>query len=145
MTGRSLLPALAYFGLVFAAGFVLGTLRVLVFEPRIGEHYAELGELPVMTLISLVAARYVVTRFRIRDRVSAGLTGGVALLILLTIEFTVVLGLRGLSLSDYIVTRQSVVGAAYAVSLLLFALFPLILVTPGSRTQGDHESQEQQP
>ena len=54
---RILSTSLLYFGLVFAAGFVLAPVRILFLAPRLGERLAELVELPLMILISwLVAA-----------------------------------------------------------------------------------------
>ena len=59
---RVLAAGTLYFALVFGAGFVLGTLRVLLVVPRLGERAAELAEMPVMLVVSMVAARWVVKR-----------------------------------------------------------------------------------
>lgn len=48
----------AYFALVFALGFVLGTIRVLWLAPMVGETNAVLAELPVMLAASWFAARW---------------------------------------------------------------------------------------
>ena len=40
-----------YFALVFGAGFVFGTIRVLLVVPRIGTRTTELIEMPVMILL----------------------------------------------------------------------------------------------
>lgn len=55
--------AIAYFSIVFAAGFLLGIVRVPLLVPPFGEHIAELMEMPLMLLAILFAARWTVQRF----------------------------------------------------------------------------------
>lgn len=116
--------ALVYFAIAFGAGFVLGTIRVLVLVPRFGERAAELAEAPVMLAVIFLAARFVVRRFPSPDRLAHLRSGGVALGLMLAIEFTVVLSLRGLSLAEYFSSRDPIAGAVYAASLAVFALMP---------------------
>jgi hypothetical protein len=52
--------------------------------------------------------------------------GLVALSLLLAAEFTVVLRLRGLTIQEYVASRDPVAGAAYVVALGLFAIMPLL-------------------
>jgi len=54
-----------YFALVFGAGFVLGTLRTLWVVPRVGTRMAELMETPIMLVITIVAARWIVHRLAV--------------------------------------------------------------------------------
>lgn len=50
---------------MFGAGFVLGALRVTLLVPRLGKRIAELGEMPLMFGVILVAARFVIRRFAV--------------------------------------------------------------------------------
>jgi hypothetical protein len=59
---RQLRTAVLYFVLVFSAGFVLGTVRVLFVVPAIGVRAAELIEMPLMLAIVVVAARFITRR-----------------------------------------------------------------------------------
>jgi hypothetical protein len=52
--------AVLYFVLVFAAGFVLGTIRTLCVVSRLGVRTAELMEAPIMLGVSVLAARWAV-------------------------------------------------------------------------------------
>ena len=117
-----------YFALVFGAGFVLGTIRTLWIVPRIGTRMSELMETPIMLVISIVAARWTVLRLAVPSVPSARLVmGGIALVLMLVAEFGFVLWLRGLSIREYLATRDPVSGTVYYVMLLVFAIMPLLL------------------
>ena len=77
--GRALAAGVVYFAIVFAAGFVLGALRVLVVVPRLGEMAAVLLELPVMLGISWLVCRGLIARFRVAaasgPRIAMGVFG----------------------------------------------------------------------
>ncbi|HWT82986.1 MAG TPA: hypothetical protein VN648_29745, partial [Candidatus Methylomirabilis sp.] len=99
---RTLKSGLLYFAFVFGAGFVLGTIRVLWAVPRLGERTAELMETPIMLVVTILAARWVVQRLALprtpAKRLAVGL---VALGLLLVAETTGVLFLRGLTIGEY--------------------------------------------
>ena len=116
-----------YFGLVFGVGFLLGIVRVLAVEPRLGERWAELAEAPLMLTAIILSARFVVRRFPATHRAAYIVSGGVALLLLVLVEFSVVLAIRGLSLGEYFAERDPVAGSVYVLMLLLFAAMPWVL------------------
>lgn len=126
--GRILKAAGLYFALVFGTGFVLGTLRVLLLVPRVGERAAELAETPLMLAAIFLAARFTVRRLRLWPvGASSAAAGLLALVFVLAVEFTVVIRLRGMTLAEYRAGRDPVAGAVYAVSLLLFAAAPWLV------------------
>lgn len=127
--------ALVYFLLVFAAGFVLGPIRILFVVPAIGARAAELGELPIMLAATILAARWVVRLFALPPQSAALLTVGfLALALMLVAEFTVVLRARGMTLSEYFQTVDPVSGPAYYATQLAFGLMPWIVGRHGSDT-----------
>lgn len=120
--------ALLYFALVFGSGFALGMIRVPWLVPRFGARVAELIEMPVMLMITYFAARWIVKRPSAPatrgGRIAVGL---LALGVVLMTEFSVVLWLQGITIRDALANRDPISGTAYALSLLVFALMPLIL------------------
>jgi hypothetical protein len=117
-----------YFVLVFCAGFALGTFRVLVVVPRLGVRAAELIEAPLMLAVTFLAARWTVKRLAVPPRWTRRLgMGAVALGLLLAAEFTLVLGLRGLSLREYFATLDPVSGTVYYALLGVFAVMPVLV------------------
>ena len=54
-----------YFALVFGAGFVLGTIRTLFVVPRVGTRMAELLETPIMLVVTIVAAQWIIRRLAV--------------------------------------------------------------------------------
>lgn len=117
-----------YFALVFGAGFILGTIRVPWLVPRFGARIAELMEAPLMLAVTIAAARWLVRRLAVPRTPGKRLgMGFVALGLLLLAEFSLVLWLRGMTISDYFEGRDPVAGAVYYVMLLVFAAMPLLV------------------
>jgi hypothetical protein len=119
---------LLYFGLVFGAGFFLGTIRILLVVPRFGTRIAELIETPIMLVVTIVAAKWIVRRFDVPYTLSMRLgMGCIALGFMLLAEFTLMLRLRGLSISEYLASRDPVSGTVYYIMLGAFAIMPLLV------------------
>ena len=117
-----------YFALMFGAGFVLGTIRTLWVVPRFGTRMAELMEMPLMLVVTIVAARWTVLRLSVPTIWSARLEMGcIALVLMLIAEFGFVLWIRGLSIKGYFATRDRVSAAAYYLLLIVFAIMPVFI------------------
>jgi hypothetical protein len=108
----------SYFALVFGAGFLLGSVRVPLLVPRLGERAAELLETPVMLVVIFVASRYVVRRFGLTAETSI-FVGLLALALLAGAEL-VLSAAMGRSVLD----RDPVSGSVFVASLLLYAALP---------------------
>lgn len=129
-----LAPGLAYFALVFAAGWVLGPLRVLWVAPRVGPTAAVLLEAPVMAGVMILAARFTVRRFAVPRASGSRLgMGAVALALLLAAELLGALWVRRLSLADYLADQRSKAGAVFVILLGLFLVMPALVRRGGSR------------
>lgn len=116
-----------YFLLVFGVGFVLGVVRTLWVVPQVGDRMAELLEAPLMFVAILLSARFITQKFPALRPADYLISGGLALALLLGFEFTVVLGLQGLSLREYFASRDAVAGGVYIVLLIVFAVMPWLI------------------
>ena len=119
-----------YFAFVFGAGFVLGPFRILWVVPRLGTRMAELLEAPIMFVIAIVAARWIVRKLAVPPTPSSRLgMGGIALslMLILIAEFTLVLWLRGLSISEYLAGRDPLARTVYYAMLGVFPVMPLLV------------------
>ena len=80
----------------------LGPVRILLVVPQVGERIAELFEAPVMLVVIFFSARFVVCRFKVPVSVGDRLVIGLLAFSLgLLFEFTLVMKLRSLTLSQY--------------------------------------------
>lgn len=123
-----------YFAVVFGAGFILGPIRILWVVPRLGLRMAELAEEPIMLVIIIPAARWVVRRFAVSSKVASLLSmGGIALGLMLVAEFAFVAWFRGLSVRDYLAGGDPVAGTVYYAMLGLFAMMPLLVARRSAR------------
>lgn len=125
---RILKAGVLYFAIVFGAGFVFGLIRVQWVVPCFGTRTAELMETPIMFVVTIIAARWIVRRLALPSVASSRLgMGCVALGLMLVAEFTLVLWLRGLSINEYLASRDPVSGTVYYVMLGVFAIMPLLV------------------
>jgi hypothetical protein len=125
----------AYFAIVFGAGFVFGTVRVMWLVPMVGVRVAELAEIPLMLAVIVVAARSVNRRFLTgRDRYSRLIVGVMALVLLLLAELILGVMFLGLTPTDVFLGRDPVSGTGYYLSLCAFALMLRFLGGRASRS-----------
>ncbi|HEY5883323.1 MAG TPA: pyridoxamine 5'-phosphate oxidase family protein [Pyrinomonadaceae bacterium] len=126
--GTILMAAVVYFALVFGAGFLLALPRVSFAVPRLGERVSELLEAPLMLILIVLAANWIVRKFQVPSGITQRLgVGLIAFALGIAFEFTLVLKLRGLTLNEYFQRRDPVSGAVYYLTLVLFALMPILL------------------
>ena len=84
--------------------------------------------MPIMLVVTILAARWTVLRLAVPPMPSVRLgMGCIALVFMLVAEFGFVFWIRGLSIRDYVATRDPVSGTVYYAMLVLFAIMPLIV------------------
>ena len=93
-----------------------------------------------MLVAIYLSARFITQRFAASRRVDYLYSGLVALIILVILEFSVVLGLQGISIREYLAERDPVAGAVYVVMLVLFAAMPWLVSkgTDAARVECNH-------
>lgn len=121
-----------YFAMIFALGFVLGTVRVLWLVPAIGERNAVLAELPVMLTASWFAARWLVQRHRLISLRARAVMGLVGFALLMLAELTLAIAAFGQSAADWLNSIFAMPGIIGLSGQILFALMPMLV-----RTQRD--------
>lgn len=125
---RVLRASMLYFALVFGAGFVLGTLRVVLVVPILGVRTAELLEMPLMGMVILFAARFV--HRRAAKTLAPGEfipVGVIALLLMIGAELLLAYLLQHQTIPQYVASRDPVSGSVYVAMLLVFAALPAML------------------
>ena len=127
MAARVLKAGLAYFAIVFAAGFAFALVRIPLLAPVLGMRFAELLEMPLMLVVILLAAQFVNSRFALSESVAGRIGCGLVRLLLMVGGEAAVLLARGLPIASYVATRDPVSGGVYLVMLGVFALMPLLI------------------
>lgn len=124
-SGRAMRAGLFYFALVFAAGTLMGFVRVPFLVPRLGERTAELLEAPVMLVVIFFASRFIVRRFGLDSLPRIALAAGLcALALLIAAELSLAAALTGSSVGAYLTGRDPISGSVYLGSLILYAALP---------------------
>ena len=117
-----------YSVIVFLIGFILGTIRVLLVAPRLGETTAVIVEAPIILTTSWFVCRWCVDRLDVTRTVPArSLMGLVAFLVLMSAEvgFGAVLGR---SFVDHLAAYKSPPGAIGLGARMIVAVFPVTQV-----------------
>ena len=116
--------AIAYWAVVFALGFVLGTIRTLWLAPAIGLVPATAAELPVMLGASWWASGWLVRRFAI-ERERAGLVmGALAFALLMAAECALAVGLTGETPGEWLAGLAQPHALLGLAGQIAFALMP---------------------
>ena len=119
--------AMLYFLIVFAAGLLMGPVRVLWLEPVLGSFFAVLCETPLLVLAMWLGAGLAPAMMRLEGGAGAYLALGlIALVLQLLADMAVGFGLRGMVVQDQVAYFSTPAGFVYAASLALFALMPVL-------------------
>ena len=122
---------LAYWAVVFALGFVLGTVRVLWLVPLTGLIPATLIELPVMLGVSWVAAGWLVRRFHIAGAGAALAMGLLAFALLMAAECGLGMVLAGETPVQWVTGLAEPHALLGLAGQVVFALMPWLRVGRG--------------
>jgi hypothetical protein len=116
-----------YFGVVFAAGFMLGAIRVLVLVPRLGELTSVLLETPVILALSWLVSGWSTHEFRVSSAASQRLMMGVvAFALLMLAEMGVSVFVFGRSIEDHFAGYRPYQGVIGLIAQIAFAFIPLM-------------------
>lgn len=127
MSAARIVPAaIAFFALVFGAGFALGTIRVVVLQPYFGTNASRLLELPLMIVVSYFAARFITRRMGPATRDRWLLIGLLAFLFLMAAEFLMGTFVFRMPLGTMLADLLTFTGALSLVAQSLIILFPAL-------------------
>jgi len=127
LRGHAVRAGIAYFAVVFAAGFALGTARVLLLAPHLGELLATLLELPLMLAISWIACGKLIARFHIPPRIRPRFTmGAVAFALLMLAEVLLSVTVFNRSMNAFIDDLTTPHGLLGLGGQAAFGLMPLV-------------------
>jgi hypothetical protein len=126
---RSIAAGLAYFGCVFAAGFVLGTVRVVLLRPLLGEVLAVVLELPVILSVAWIVSRWFTRRFEVPARpLPRAAMGATAFALLMIAELSVSVLLFGRSATEHLWLYREISHMMGLAGQVAFALFPTVQI-----------------
>lgn len=124
--GSSFKAAALYVAMVFAAGFILGSLRVLVIAPTLGPVIAVLLELPIILLVSWLVCTRIIDWCNVPETITDRLImGALAFALLMAVE--TLLGLAiGRPVSEQWAAYGTLAGQLGLAGQIGFAMVPLV-------------------
>ena len=128
----ALKAGVAYFGAGFGFGFLLGTFRMLVMVPVVGEISAVMLEMPIMLAISWFSSRWLIERFRLPTELSPRLVmGGLAFAFLMVAEVGLSIFGFGRTVAEHLASYCQVASIMGLLGQAAFASFPAIQLSVG--------------
>ncbi|MCZ8375597.1 MAG: hypothetical protein O9342_09495 [Beijerinckiaceae bacterium] len=124
------------FGLVFAAGFLLGTIRELALRPLLGADPARLLELPVMITLSWLSARWILRRAGKRSARWQFEVGLIAFLLLMAAEMALGILILGRGLSAFIADIFTLTGMLSFLAQALLIVMPRLAASATGSSHG---------
>lgn len=116
-----------YLVLIFAAGFALGSLRILVMTAALGPLLAVALELPLMLVLSWIVCRWSVRYYVVPATYEARLTmGEVAFLLLIGAEVVLTVSLFEGTILKPLAAYGTAEGALGLIGQIAYAAFPLL-------------------
>ncbi|MBI1407437.1 MAG: hypothetical protein GC145_15095 [Caulobacter sp.] len=135
--GRIVAAAMLFGLAMLAAGWLLGPVRVLLIEPRLGSVAAVWLEAPIMLAVILVSARWVSRRFRLAGDLAARLTvGSLALALVIAAELAGALALRGQAPAETLAALLAPAGLPVLGLYLVVLLAPVLVGGGFEQDQG---------
>jgi hypothetical protein len=126
-TFRASKAGLAYMAVVFTVGFMLGTLRVLVIAPKLGELGAVSMELPIILAVSWLVCLRVTAYFAVPSRISTRLVmGGVAFVSLMSAETILWMLISGQSLTENLLRYRELAALLGLAGQIAFSAIPIL-------------------
>jgi hypothetical protein len=127
---RIILPALLYVAAVFAAAFALGTFRILVLVPRLGELAAVTLEVPVVLGLSWLVAGRVLRRWPLPRPGQRLAMGGLAFALLMLGETILGVMLFGRTPAGILAAMATLPGLVGLAGQIGFGLIPALRGQP---------------
>jgi hypothetical protein len=130
------LAAIAYWGIVFALGFVLGAVRVTWLAPLVGLLAATAIELPLILGGSWLAAGWLIGRFGIARLTDALAMGALAFALLMAAECALAGALAGQTPVQWLADFRQPHALLGLAGQVVFALMPWLITRRGVSAAG---------
>jgi hypothetical protein len=123
----------AYWALIFALGFVLGTVRMLWGAKALGETTFILIEIPVILTASWFAARWLLRRYAVQTLPAVALMGTLAFTLLMGAELALAMELSGQSPDAWFATLWHEPHLYGTLGQVAFAGMPVLVLQPSKQ------------
>jgi hypothetical protein len=125
---RALVAGTVYFLALFALGFALGTIRVIIVAPFVGAFAAVLAEIPIMLTAAFFSSRWTIRRWNVPSAAAIRWAMVLWFLVLLLL-FETLLGamLFGRTVAEQLASLETAAGLFGLSAQVIAALLPVFV------------------